>query len=615
MSKPILTKGKATNAASATTKVLRYLPRQRSPWQPSRFRRENMDPADLQAFWDKGRRRDGASHPMSGYATGKTLKRDEDSVSLIPKHELEKFMPNIHIGPAAAVTPVSLMSARSGHRVTHDLLHSYDRHIGRLGADEAVVDHDNITPHDTNRVGLHADTISCRARIYRWMRRGPFFNEDNYFRRSATPGGQHVVADAERPLCAKIIRLAKHGHVKSACEEYRRLAFVPTVDVYRALTAACVPDALLADAIAIFQDGERLLYVARDAVVFRNLMAVAIAAGHRERVMWVHTLVAGTFSENVHVRTKIEPLRSYEINADALEFLLDGGMAEEGRAVYRYLADGGMLGYDLAIKLGQQLREQMKKGGVAQLAGGAALPVAVGAAEVAGAVAKAYLARMPAHEAALHAAGAAPSLALLEALFADVDVPFVLRHARFSGAADLMATDVARFVDRALAWLDLLSDRKRRVARPLPYLLKSKPSSVNPNVRVAAVPAAQQRRRLLPSEDGFAFAYAPGMRFVQETFPSVNAESNESKYLVRHAVHREVAAAIKNFAVPLPMEAPPLAVLHPLVAQAAGGGAPAVAAAPAAAVPEVAAGGGASAAPAVAKPDVGDKSMPNAMFD
>lgn len=75
-------------------------------------------------------------------------------------------MPDISIGSKALVTPVSLMNARAGHRVTHDLLHSYDKHIGRVQTD-AVVDHDNINPYDPNHVGLNAATVGSAARIYR----------------------------------------------------------------------------------------------------------------------------------------------------------------------------------------------------------------------------------------------------------------------------------------------------------------------------------------------------------------------------------------------------------------------------------------------------------------
>lgn len=84
----------------------------------------------------------------------------------------------------------------------------------------------------------------------------------------------------------KIIRLARKGHLKAAAEEYRKVTSIPPVAVYRALTAACVPHARLADAIAIFEDGDaKLFYVSRDGEVLLNLMRCAIAARHRRRIM------------------------------------------------------------------------------------------------------------------------------------------------------------------------------------------------------------------------------------------------------------------------------------------------------------------------------------------
>uniref|UniRef100_A0A146LDH5 Uncharacterized protein n=1 Tax=Lygus hesperus TaxID=30085 RepID=A0A146LDH5_LYGHE len=102
----------------------------------------------------------------SGYYPGKTHTLEEKTFDIIPKAELEKFMPDISIGSKALVTPVSLMHTRAGHRVTHDMLHSYDKHIGRVQND-AVVDHDHITPYDPNHVGLNAATVGSAARIYR----------------------------------------------------------------------------------------------------------------------------------------------------------------------------------------------------------------------------------------------------------------------------------------------------------------------------------------------------------------------------------------------------------------------------------------------------------------
>ncbi|EPY22940.1 hypothetical protein STCU_08019 [Strigomonas culicis] len=261
------------------------------------------------------------------------------------------------------------MSARNGHRVTHDLLHSYDPYIGRLQK-PAVVDHENITVEDPNRVGLNAATLDCRGRIYRWLRRGPFFQEDHYFRRSIRRArdGSMPVSVHEVPLMKKIVRLARKGHLKAACEEYRRATSIPPVEVYRALTAACVADGKLADAIAIFEDGDsRLFYVARDGEVLHNLLRCAIAAEHRVRVMWVYNLMRGRHYENNVVRAEVDVIWRYRIATLALEYLLDHSAGEEARAVYAYLVEEALADGDLYVRAGTLMREALQAGQTVQV--------------------------------------------------------------------------------------------------------------------------------------------------------------------------------------------------------------------------------------------------------
>ncbi|KAG5504600.1 hypothetical protein JIQ42_06438 [Leishmania sp. Namibia] len=563
----VFTKGRATGHPSVMS-VLRYVPRPRVPWQPSRFGRENLADDDMAQLWGTGRYRTGPGNYNSGYSTKKTHTLEDSTVSMIPKHELEKFMPDISLGSKALVTPVSLMSARNGHRVTHDLIHSYDPYIGRLQK-PAVVDHDNITVEDPNRVGLNAATLDCRARIYRWLRRGPFFQEDNYFRRSTKlqRDGPVPVSVYEVPLMQRIIRLARQGHLKAACEEYRRVTSVPPVDVYRALTAACVPGAKLADAIAIFEDGNsRLFYVARDGEVLHNMLRCAIRAKHRVRVMWVYNVMVGRHYENVVVRAEVDVIWRYRIASAALEYLLDTNAGEEARVVYDYLVENKLIDCDLHVRLGHIMQQALKEGKTVHVKqdalDGMALSqnVVAVAPQVAVAVYARYLETMKEDAAWADARGlpltdpakvgadanGASAVAWLKAAFPDIHPVSVLRLARFQcSSKDLMAKDRPAYVQRAAQWVELLSSaHQAREEAPLTYLRKSRPSIANPNVRVAWLPERQRGHTLLASDEGFKFVYGgPQTRFVEETF--AYAENTlQNRYLAKQPVHTEVTASV-----------------------------------------------------------------------
>lgn len=366
----VFSKGKPVGHPAATS-ILRYIPRPRVPWQPSRFGRANLDESDLDRLWSRGRYRNGPGNFNSGYSTEKTHVMEDSTVQIIPKKDLEKYMPDISIsGGKALVTPISLMSARNGHRVTHDMLHSYDPYIGRLQK-PAVVDHDNISVYDPNRVGLNAATLDCRGRIYRWLRRGPFFQEDQYFRRSTMlqrNGSLPPPTVQEVPLIKRILRLAGEGKLKEACEGYRQLTSIPPVEVYRALTAACIPSAQLADAVAIFEDGNsQMFYAARDGEVLLNLMRCAVRAKHRVRVMWVWNIMCGRYYEDVLVRAEIDSFWRFRISLLALSFLLDIHAGEEARTVYRYMAKEQLLDGDLHVRFGQAMQTALKEGKGLQL--------------------------------------------------------------------------------------------------------------------------------------------------------------------------------------------------------------------------------------------------------
>ncbi|RNF17934.1 hypothetical protein TcG_05298 [Trypanosoma cruzi] len=575
----VFSKGRGIGHA-AVTSILRYIPRARVPWQPSRFGRENLSASDLAVLWSRGRYRDGPGNYNSGYHTEKTHVLEDNTVTMIPKHELEKYMPDINIGPKALVTPVSLMSARNGHRVTHDLLHSYDPHIGRLDK-PAVVDHDNITVEDPNRVGLNAATLDCRGRIYRWLRRGPFFQEDHYFRRSLRLNRDGTVPTAahEAPLMRKIVRLAQRGHLKAACEEYRRVTTVPPVEVYRALTACCIPGGLIADAVAIFEDGNsKLFYVARDGEVLHNVMRCAIKAKHRVRVMWVYNVMRGRYYENVVVRAEIDPIWRYRIALLALEYFLDHNCAEEAGTVYSYLVEEDLLQCDVHLRVGLHMREALSKGKSVGLsdellrATSLVTDVATVAPEVArelyqrhvealreneksngcdmntrndGATGRVWSAHGPLT--ALDFTRNDDALPWMQQNFGDIDVASIMRWARFYHSKDLMAKDRPRYLARAVAWIELLSKRSHMMEEaPLTYMRKSKPLSLNTNsnLRVAwQTPVARPDGppRLLAREEGYTFHHNEHSRFVTETYRHPG-ETLQSRFLAMQPIHTEVSA-------------------------------------------------------------------------
>ncbi|RNF09838.1 uncharacterized protein Tco025E_06912 [Trypanosoma conorhini] len=605
----IFSKGRGIGHEAATS-ILRYIPRARVPWQPSRFGRENLTANDLAVLWGRGRYRNGPGNYNSGYHTEKTHVLEDNTVTMIPKHELEQYMPDISIGPKALVTPVSLMSARNGHRVTHDMLHSYDPHIGRLDK-PAVVDHDNVTVEDPNRVGLNAATLDCRGRIYRWLRRGPFFQEDHYFRRSVKLNRDGTVPAAahEAPLMRKIVRLAQRGHLKAACEEYRRVTTIPPVEVYRALTACCIPAGLIADAVAIFEDGNaKLFYVARDGEVLHNVMRCAIKAKHRVRVMWVYNVMRGRYYENVVVRAEIDPIWRYRIALLALEYLLDHNCAEEAAAVYSYLVDEDLLQCDVHVRVGLHMREALAKGKAVALSEEVARATSLvkDAAAVAPEVARELQQRQvevlrsnersnngtintTEHAAAagsvwsahgpLTAMDAAQQDALswMQENFGDVDIASVLRWARFRHAKDLMAKDRSQYLARAAAWIELLSRRSHAMEEaPLTYMRKSRPLSLNTNanVRVAwqtPVTRPDGPPRLLAREEGYTFHHGEHSRFVAETCRHPG-ETLQSRFLALQPIHTEVSAK-EDFqaihaqrqqarALPGSVVAPPARILH-----------------------------------------------------
>jgi hypothetical protein len=534
------------------TNVGRYVPMARTPWQPSHFGRKNLTKEDLARVWGRGRYRTGYANVNSGYSTEKSKVIEDNTVHMIPKHELEKYMPDISLGPKSLVTPISLMSARGGHRVTHDMLHSYDAHIGELEK-PAVVDHNNIIPQDNiNFVGLNAATLDCRGRIYRWLRRGPFFQEDHYFRRYVAPGGLEKAPTQEVSLFKRVVRLAGKGRLKGACEEYRKITTVPPVEVYRALTAACIPHGNLGDAISVFEDGNsKLFFVARDGEVLHNLMSTAVTAKNRPRVMWVFNIMRGRYHENKFIRAEIDPLWQYRITVRGLTWLLDNGCAEEARVMYTFLAEKKMLDSDLQIRLGQQMKDALAAGQPISLTDQGLNDLAVMKAvrALSANLRSAVQETQESFEAALHESQAGredSGLEWLQQKFLDVDVLAVMRLARYRGRRDLFAKpeDQELFFTRCTEWLYLLSERQEQAeGKPLTYLRKSKPSAINENIRIAWAPELQKKTRLLPSEMGMVFGYKSGTRFVHETFPASGA-TLASKFLALQPIQTEVTAAV-----------------------------------------------------------------------
>lgn len=520
-------------------------------------------------LWGRGRYRSGYGNYNSGYSTEKTKVLEDSTVQIIPKHELEKYMPDISLGPKSLVTPISIMSARNGHRVTHDMLHSYDPHIGALEK-QAVVDHDNITPRDdVGFVGLNAATLDCRGRIYRWLRRGPFFQEDHYFRRYVS-GGLEKAPPQEISLFKRVVRLAGKGRLKAACEEYRKITTAPPVEVYRALTAACIPHGNLGDAVSIFEDGNsKLFFVARDGEVLHNLMSTAVSAKNRPRIMWVFNVMRGRFFENSFVRAEIDPLWQYRVTVRGLTWLLDNNCAEEARVLYGFLVEKKLLDSDLQVRLGHQMKDALAAGKSVALSPDALedLSLMKAARSLAASLQSAVQESHESFEVALHEVPTPTrkndSLQWLEQKFPDVDVLAVLRLARFRGRRDLVTRpeDQELFLQRCAGWLYTLSERQEQAeGKPLTYLRKSKPSAINENVRVAWIPELQKKGRLLPSEMNMKFSFKSGARFVQETFPAAGV-TLASKFLAMQPIQTEVSAAI-DFTRPAPASAPTPRLIH-----------------------------------------------------
>ncbi|CUG90748.1 Hypothetical protein, putative [Bodo saltans] len=567
----VFAKGRG-HAHEKVTNVGRYIPRARTPFQPSTFGRKNLTKEDLAQVWGRGRYRTGYANANSGYSTEKSKVMDDNTVTMIPKHELEKYMPDISLGPKSLVTPISLMSARNGHRVTHDMIHSYDAHIGALEK-PAVVDHNNIIAQDNiNFVGLNAATLDCRGRIYRWLRRGPFFQEDQYFRRYVAPGGLEKAPTQEVSLFKRVVRLAGKGRLKGACEEYRKITTVPPVEVYRALTAACIPHGNLGDAISVFEDGNaKLFYVARDGEVLHNLMSTAVTAKNRPRVMWVFNVMRGRYHENKFIRAEIDPLWQYRITVRGLTWLLDNGCAEEARVLYAFLEENKMLDNDLQVRLGQQMKDALAAGKPISLTaqGLSDLAVMKAVRALAANLRSAVQESQESFETALHESNSGRDDGALEWLqqkFGDVDVLAVMRLARYRGRRDLFAKpeDQELFFTRCTEWLYLLSERQAQSeGKPLTYMRKSKPSAVNENVRIAWVPELQKKTRLLPSEMGMGFSYKNGTRFVHETFPAAGA-TLASKFLALQPIQTEVTAAVDFSRLSGSIVSPPVSrLIHP----------------------------------------------------
>jgi hypothetical protein len=552
------------SGADKSVGILRYLPERRRPYLPHNFYRKNVPEADMDRMWLTSRFKEGPGSKWSG-VTAKALQGAHtlhgDKADFIPRTELERFMPDISIGQKAFVTPVTLMSARAGHRVTHDLLHSYDPHVGADGK-KRFVRHSDVSVTDEKRQGLHGDTFGCRSAIFRWMRRGPFAQEFNHARRIFRSSPQRPNKSKETYLVAKVTRLARQGKIKAACEQYRRFEHRPPLAVYRALLRACVAQGLIADAFAIYFEGQKLQHITSDPVCYDALIRACIAADNVTKLMWVHDLIRGDFTTNTILRITVNPAQARHLHGTILSFLVDRGYEVEARTVYRYMKRAELLDIDLHIAAGKAMSKTMKAGGVANVPSSFnQLRIAKETRRLLAPLAVVWHRRLTLpHESNAVAdaiAAGTTKVALFKQAYADVDLDFVIRFARFEGKTDLLRSKklAMHFINRCLACLDLLSDRKRRVDTPLPYLLKSKPAAASgPMVRIASNPqAARVPGRLTATDAGSAFWYSPqGTRLVEETYPTLNVDSNVRKYLVRNPVQREVPVAIADLKAKLP---------------------------------------------------------------
>ena len=549
-----------------TRRILKYLPPPRRPWHPSTFRRENVTQEQLQIEWSKSRTRHGPGYINSGYSTAKEHVFDDYSTPPTPIHELVKFMPDIRV-PGLHSTPESLMHVRNGHRVTHDLIHSYDGFVsghkkyGPKGErDPQLIDHDNISPMDEGFHGIHPSVFGSRARIYRYLRRPPYSEERMYYRRYVAP---FPAPPSERRMQQEIIRLCdEEKNLEAACATYRLLVHRPTAEVVTAMLKCCGYWGLLSDAAALYLDVSGTdRKMARETSVLSAYLDVALQVNHPQHVLTVLGIVHGTKTDNFRYR-EVPSTIKYELGRRALVWMLTKSYPH-ARTVYKWLYDQKLLNYDVeevaGNKIGELLTEVMTRSetsesdndsvaeSITDLLSENNLVVQQKISQkILLLVTQIHMEYTFCHEGTF-------TITWLEREFFPIDLHAVVRlsrdvaRAQRSNATDIAVHEGEEVSDVDIAYsvhkiLLLLSPDLRRPSQSslLPYLHKSKPSRHNPNVRV--VPAAEelQHRGLLPFQAGYSFYHDKNgaVRTVTESYPILDSTNVAQMYHGRDAVQR-----------------------------------------------------------------------------
>eukprot|EP00760_Papus_ankaliazontas_P011777 PhM_4_TR15031/c0_g1_i1/m.61485 len=528
--------GRPTMPHEATRKVLKYSPGPRRAWLPSAINRENLLPETLEKEWSNSRGRHGPGHINSGYSKLKEIQWEDNPSPITPVHELSKFMPDITIEENIHSTPVSLMHARNGHRVTHDLIHSYDPVISQLEkypTKPRLIDHDKITPQDEMRFGLHPQTIGSRSRIFRYLRRAPFSDEKNYYNHYVQP---FDAPPAEVALRNDIVEFANKDAIEEASNVYRKLTHPPTVEVYRAMMGCCERLGLLADAVALFDDGYRVnRKTVRDPLVIQSYLQTALNVHHPARVMRILAYVVGNRTDNLIYRSEVSDEWKHRLSLKALTYYLANNFSTEARSVYDWMSSNNLLNWDnyesMAQEVAALLADDKKSAVDFDLTD---KPFRGNTKEHVG-----LLTSYHARYCYLHKAGGTWSVSWLEKQFSGIDVDFVLRLAANVVGGDGKSSDL--IVQTAHNYLLQLHPKAQRSSNHalLPYLKKSKPSKNNPNIRTVPHTGELEVRRRLPYEEGYVFGFTNNTRFVVESYPALVSFDNVHKRLGRRAIQKE----------------------------------------------------------------------------
>ena len=556
--------GKPTLPHAASVSVLKYFGKPRDPYRPSAFRRENVMDEDLKKEWVNSRGRAGPGHFNSGYSTKKEIKWDDHTTPITPVAELAKFMPDIRVEGIQS-TPVSMLNVRNGHRVTHDLIHSYDPHISRQvkfnakedGATSPMIDHTNISPHDEKFMGLHPQTIGSRARIYRYLRRPPFSDETFFYKRYVAP---FRAPPAQIAMHEEIVDLCTHDNdIEKAASVYRLLSHPPTIAVAKAMLDCCARLRLLGDAAALFEDFRRTnRHGCRQKEVLSAYMDVAIACDHPQHAMSILGFVHGTTVDNVRYQGVTE-VEKFIIGRHLLVWLLCKGYPE-ARSVYHWMQERNFLQHDRHFREGLNLSVLLSKYFASisekdvQELEGMKLDLKKQITEVTSSLPEDQCMNYEHQQnllkvTQLHAeyrmfTGGAFSPYWLKREFEKLNLPFVSQLAEYvaqlTTKAGLMTEEFKQNHAKVTHSIMLLlqPDQKKSAHNTvLPYFRKSFESRANPNVRIIAQSKRQDFESPRDKKRPEFFYQKDGMtRFVSETHETFSNLNVRQMYYGRNTI-------------------------------------------------------------------------------